>query len=224
MPSVARAAFTRANARAKKEERRSAAERDNDENAIRDIISIMAKKKETYPVSVSRYKCISSLESAVEKFANLKILGYRFKRRIYIAYDLRSRKNGLVRETLKWEKTWADCRVTLRKPPRFPWTEEINVGSVQVRKGLDQALTGKTWFYETEKVVFRDYDEMAAFGFGWAAFVVLRKAAAIPGRLTRTGRAKKAVEWLNEFKAWKDAGYPAGAVTREPPKEIGENA
>jgi len=187
---------------------------------------MVKKPKQLHPVSVSRYRCAAVLEGKVEEFTNQKILGYEFRRQTYIAYDVRDRKNGFVRQSLKWEKSWAECLVTLRHPPfsRFPFKHEINIGSIQVKKGLDQAIAGRTWFYETEKLEFKDYDEMAAFGMGWAAFVILRKSGAIPGRLTRTGCARKAVEWLNEFREWRDAGYPEDFVKREPPKEIAKSA
>jgi len=174
---------------------------------------------ELHPVCVSRYRCLAGFDSNVEKFANQKVHGFQFKRKIYIAYDLRERKNGFVRQKLTWTAGWSECAVSLRKPPRFPFVEEMNVGSIQVKTNLDRALTGKEWFYETEKARFEDYDEMAAFAFGWAAFVVLRKANAIPGRLTRTGCAKKAIEWLEEYREWKKAGFPADFVKVETPKK-----
>lgn len=176
-------------------------------------------EKTKYPVRVSRYKTFANMEDRVGEFAEAKIAGFLFRRRIYISCKIKDRKNGFVRRRIIWNKGWGECAVSVRNPGRFPCVEEFNIGSIQVRTELDKALTGREWFYETEKVEFRSPDEMGAFGLGWAAFTVLRKEGAVPGRLTKTGCAKKAIEWLEEYREWKKAGFPEGMVKPEVPKK-----
>jgi len=153
-----------------------------------------------------------------EDFARMKVAGFLLRDYLYIKILFKERKAPFVRYRLEKGMGWAECRVSMRVVG-FPHEDKFNVRSVQVRDPLDRALVGMDWFYETEAVRFRDAEEEAVFGFAVGAFVVLRKAGAIPGRLTKTGFARKAIEWLGQFRAWRDAGFPEGAVAPEPKKE-----
>lgn len=172
-----------------------------------------------FPVRVSRYRTFDGMEDRVADFAEAKVAGFLFRRKLYISCLMKDRKNGLIKRRICWTKGWGECAVSIRDPRWFPCVEEFNIGSIQAKTELDKALTGREWFYETEKVEFRSYDEMGAFGFGWAAFTVLRKESAVPGRLTKTGCSKKAIEWLEEYREWKKAGFPEGMVKSEAPKK-----
>jgi hypothetical protein len=175
-------------------------------------------KRETFPVRVTRYGVFDGMENNAERFAELKVGAFRFPRKLYVRCEVKDRRTPFIRKTVNWTRKWGECKVSIRRPPRFPHEEEFNVGSVQLRTELDKALAGTDWFYEKERVEFHTYDEVGVFGLAWAAFNVLRKANAIPGRLTKTGMARKAIEWLKEYRQWREAGFPDEFVKPEPPK------
>jgi hypothetical protein len=153
-------------------------------------------------------------------FAEGKVGWAQWKRKLYLAVKFSGRSVGFLKYELSYPARlkWGGCDVSVQTR-RFPFVENLNVGSVKVEGAADRALIGRVWFYETKRVEFQDEAELAVFGMGWGAFILMRTAGLIPGRKTKTAAARKGIEWLEEYRAWRAAGSPSGAIRPESRKE-----
>lgn len=156
----------------------------------------------------------------VSRFAEAKIPGKVLGKIVYLSIGYHARKN-LLSVIFKKSKdgSWLHVKVRVRRGLHYPQGLTVPTSTTSVGDKVAQVLMGERFIYNEEEVGFSNEQEVAAYGVGNGMFWALRTLKKIEGRLARTTRNVHGIEWLNEFRAWKESGETSVV---EPEKIIGK--
>lgn len=154
------------------------------------------------------------------QFAEAKIPGKNLGKTVYLSIGYHARKN-LLSVIFKKSKdgSWLHVKVRVRRGLQYPQSLTVPTSTTSVGDKVAQVLMGERFIYNTAEVTFDNEQDVLAYGTGNGMFWALRTLKKIEGRLARTTRNVHGIEWLNEFRAWKESEETAVV---EPEKIIGK--